>query len=67
MSDTEANEEGRTERRAWFEQAIRELHERFADLDEGEPASYIPELAEVDPDTVRHRRDDGRRRRAVGR
>jgi len=50
MSDTEANEQDRTERRAWFEQAIRELHERFADLDEGEPASYIPELAEVDPD-----------------
>ena len=27
-----------------------ELHERFGPLREGEPASYIPELAEVDPD-----------------
>jgi glutaminase len=40
----------RDERRAWFEQACVELHERFAPLREGEPASYIPELAAVDPD-----------------
>ena len=38
-------------RRAWFERVIGELHERFADLRDGEPASYIPELAQVDPDT----------------
>jgi glutaminase len=37
-------------RRAWFRQACVELHERFAPLQEGEPASYIPELAGVDPD-----------------
>ncbi len=50
MSDAEIDERGRTERRAWFEQAIRDLHARFADLTDGEPASYIPELAAVDPD-----------------
>ena len=38
------------DRRAWFEQACVDLHERHASLDEGEPASYIPELADVDPD-----------------
>ena len=39
------------ERQAWFERVIGVLHERFADLRDGEPASYIPELAQVDPDT----------------
>ncbi len=38
------------EQRAWFEQVCVELHERYAPLYEGEPASYIPELADVDPD-----------------
>ena len=38
------------DRRAWFEQACVDLHERHASLDEGEPASYIPELADVDRD-----------------
>ena len=38
------------EQRAWFEQVCVELHERYAPLHEGEPASYIPELADVDPD-----------------
>jgi glutaminase len=37
-------------RRAWFERACVELHERFGPLRDGEPASYIPELARVDPD-----------------
>jgi glutaminase len=37
-------------RRAWFEQSCVELHERFGPLREGAPASYIPELAGVDPD-----------------
>ena len=37
-------------RRAWFERTCVELHERFGPLREGEPASYIPELADVDPD-----------------
>ena len=40
----------RAERRAWFERVIGELHDRYAGLTEGEPASYIPQLAEVDPD-----------------
>lgn len=38
------------ERRAYVATAISTLHERFADLDEGEVADYIPELARVDPD-----------------
>jgi glutaminase len=36
--------------RTWFERVCIELHDRYAPLREGEPASYIPELAEVDPD-----------------
>ena len=40
-----------TQRLAWFEETISELHRRFADLHVGEPASYIPELARVDPNT----------------
>jgi len=40
----------RAERVAWFEAVCEELHGRFASVTEGEPASYIPELAEVDPD-----------------
>ena len=38
------------EQRAWFEQVCVELHERYAPLQDGEPASYIPELSAVDPD-----------------
>ena len=34
----------------WLENVCVELHEEFATLDEGAPASYIPELARVDPD-----------------
>ena len=41
----------RRARRAWFEQTCVELHDRFSPLQDGEPASYIPELAEVDPDS----------------
>jgi glutaminase len=37
-------------RRTYFEQAFADLHGRYSSLREGEPASYIPELAEVDPD-----------------
>jgi glutaminase len=40
----------RKARQAWFEQTCVELHQRFGSLNEGEPASYIPELADVDPD-----------------
>ena len=38
------------ERRIWFTQSCSELHRRFADLTEGRPADYIPELATVEPD-----------------
>jgi glutaminase len=40
----------RTRRRAWFEQILRELHDEYEPLTDGMPASYIPELADVDPD-----------------
>ncbi len=50
MSDGSIDHYDRAAQRAWFEQVIGDLHERFADLTEGEPASYIPELAQVDPD-----------------
>jgi glutaminase len=45
---TEAAE--REARRLYFADACERLHERYAGLDEGEPAAYIPELASVDPD-----------------
>ncbi len=38
------------EQRAWFEQVCVELHKRYAPLQDGAPASYIPELSAVDPD-----------------
>lgn len=38
------------ERRTYVSTAISTLHERFRDLDEGEVADYIPELARVEPD-----------------
>ncbi len=38
------------ERRIWFAQSCSDVHRRFADLTEGAPADYIPELATVDPD-----------------
>jgi len=38
------------ERRAWIERALGSCAARSTDLDEGAPASYIPELANVDPD-----------------
>jgi glutaminase len=39
-----------SDQRAWFEQVCVELHEHYSTLRDGEPASYIPELAGVDPD-----------------
>ncbi len=50
MSDGSIDQHDRAAQQAWFQQVIGDLHERFADLIEGEPASYIPELAQVDPD-----------------
>ena len=46
MSDLDEREA----RRAWFEATCVDLHDRFGSLQDGEPASYIPELAAVDPD-----------------
>ncbi len=40
----------RQRRRRWFESAVDELHAELSALDEGEPAGYIPELANVEPD-----------------
>ncbi len=40
----------RQARLEWFESVCGRLHEKYAPLAEGTPASYIPELAEVDPD-----------------
>lgn len=49
MAGTSERDE-RAERRVWFEEVLGELHARYADLTDGEPAAYIPELARVDPD-----------------
>ena len=38
------------EQRIWFEQVCVDLHAGYSTLQEGSPASYIPELAAVDPD-----------------
>ncbi|MEL6984100.1 MAG: hypothetical protein AAFO29_16870, partial [Actinomycetota bacterium] len=38
------------ERRAWLEQVLAELHDRYAGLTDGVLADYIPELTRVDPD-----------------
>ncbi len=40
----------RAKRIDWLEQVCTSLHERLVPLTEGTPASYIPELATVDPD-----------------
>jgi len=34
----------------WLEHVCVELHDEFSSIDDGAPASYIPELAQVDPD-----------------
>lgn len=41
---------GRRRRLEWIDHVCSGLYDRFADLADGEPASYIPELAAVDPD-----------------
>lgn len=46
MSETD----DRQARLEWFERACERLHDKYTPLDEGAPASYIPELAEVEPD-----------------
>jgi glutaminase len=42
--------EERQARLEWFEKTCGRLHDEYADLREGQPANYIPELAEVEPD-----------------
>ncbi|MAT05103.1 MAG: glutaminase A [Acidimicrobiaceae bacterium] len=42
--------DGVAERRQWFEQTVRRLHDDVRDIDDGAPADYIPELATVDLD-----------------
>ena len=43
-------EDDRRARRQWFAEICGGVHDRYASLTDGEPADYIPELAEVDPD-----------------
>ena len=51
MSERAAIEsDDRLARLEFFTDLCQRLHARYADLDEGEPADYIPELAGVDPD-----------------
>jgi glutaminase len=45
-----ANEGSAPDQQAWVEQVCVDLHARYASLQDGEPATYIPELAAVDPD-----------------
>ncbi|MDX2378371.1 MAG: glutaminase, partial [Acidimicrobiia bacterium] len=49
-ADISGSSAERRARREWFERVLVDLHERYRTLDEGVPASYIPELATVDPD-----------------
>ncbi len=48
--DDDADSVARRARSEWFRESCQTLHERFAPLTEGAPASYIPELARVEPD-----------------
>ncbi len=43
-------ESERQARFRWFRDGCENLHARYADLSQGAPADYIPELARVDPD-----------------
>ena len=40
----------RQRRLKWFDELCAGVHPRLSSLDDGEPASYIPELANVEPD-----------------
>ena len=48
QGQTHAGEQ--TELRTWFARVIGELHQQLTDMTDGEPASYIPQLATVEPD-----------------
>ena len=62
MSDRDALADGE-ERDDWVRQVIERLHDEYRPLSEGEPADYIPELANVDPDAfaISVATTDGRR------
>ncbi|MDH3227460.1 MAG: glutaminase A, partial [Thermoleophilia bacterium] len=45
-----ADRDERQARFEWFRESCQTLHTAFASLAEGSPASYIPELARVEPD-----------------
>ena len=62
MSDRDALAD-RGEREDWVRQVIERLYAAYGPLSEGEPADYIPELANVDPDTfaISVATTDGRR------
>lgn len=50
MSDRDATAD-RAAREGWVREVIERLHHEYRTLAGGEPADYIPELANVDPDT----------------
>jgi len=60
MADAPAD---RGERADWVRHAIEGLHEEYGALADGQPADYIPELANVDPDAfaISAATTDGRR------
>ncbi len=62
MSDRDALAD-RGEREDWVRQVIERLYDAYGPLSEGEPADYIPELANVDPDAfaISVATTDGRR------
>jgi glutaminase len=60
MADAPAD---RGERADWVRHAVERLHEEYGALADGQPADYIPELANVDPDAfaISVATTDGRR------
>ena len=45
-----ADDQVAEQRRLWFRQTVRQLHDEIAEVRDGVPADYIPELANVEPD-----------------
>ena len=45
-----ADERAVEDRRLWFRETVRQLHDEIGSVCDGAPADYIPELADVDPD-----------------
>ncbi|WP_040495479.1 glutaminase A [Ilumatobacter nonamiensis] len=50
MPETSESDE-RNQREVWAREVVARLHDDHAPLTDGVPADYIPELADVDPDT----------------